>query len=70
MAEIRGKISLIPYSPGNMSLMDISLKNPLCSDELQLLMRINPWLKFVEDITRSTYTANTSLMDISFCSDE
>ena len=30
MTEIRGKISLIPYSPGNMSL----LKNPLCSDEL------------------------------------
>ena len=30
MAEIRGKISLILYSPANMSLMEF----PLCSDEL------------------------------------
>ena len=30
IAEIRGKISFIPYSPANMSLMEI----PLCLDEL------------------------------------
>ena len=30
MAEIRGKISLIPYSPANMSFMEI----PSCLDEL------------------------------------